>query len=205
MMRLSKSMVADARKWLRYFCTPAELGGRVDELRKTLGCEAFFNQAGLDFIRDAWAAAKFSMLRSATSTRLFPDTRPDFELKFDFRTEIYERVEVDGNGRARGDEYSKLAVEGFPIRNLPVEEWPTAPDIAKSTRAMAIKKAERAKRLAALGTPYPINTRLLFHINLWNFVFEADEMQAIFVPSVEPARPYFESLWILWNELAFEV
>ena len=59
---------------------PVEMLGYVEEVNDAAG-RHFLIQAGLAFLRDAWAAATFARIRGASAVRLVDGEWPDFELK----------------------------------------------------------------------------------------------------------------------------
>lgn len=173
-----------------------------------LGCADLFNRSGgLTFIREAHVAAELGILRDAASVSLVSAKRkrPDFELDFGDRTELYELVEAQPLGRKRGDEYTALAAAGFPTCHWPFEEWATGEQASRSIRAMAKVKAKTAEELAAEGTPYPDETRLLIYVNFVDFGAHSKEIEAVFPTAVEPARRWFSSIWVLWKNRAYQV
>lgn len=197
-----------ARDQLQYPRAPSELRGYVAALMDMLGCAELFNRSGgLTFIREAHIAAELGILRDATSVSLVSarSKRPDFELHFGDRTELYELIEAQPLERKRGDEYAALAAAGFPTCHWPFEEWATGEKASRSIRAMAKVKAKTAEKLAAKGTPYPDETRLLIYVNLVDFGAYSKEIEAVFPTAVEPARKWFSSIWVLWKNRAYQV
>jgi hypothetical protein len=197
-----------AKDQLQYPRAPAELRGYVAALMDMLGCVDLFNRSGgLTFIREAHVAAELGILRTAASVSLVSAKRkrPDFELHFGDRTELYELVEAQTPGRKRGDEYTALAAAGFPTCHWPFEEWATGEQASRSIRAMAKVKAKTAEKLAAKGTPYPEQTRLLIYVNLVDFGAHSKEIEDVFPTAVEPARKWFSSIWVLWKNRAYQV
>ena len=69
--------------------------------------EDLFNQPGIEFIREGWAAATFGKAREADGVRLVAatDRWPDFEIRLNERVESWEFTEADVPGRRRGQEY----------------------------------------------------------------------------------------------------
>jgi len=64
-----------------------------------LGSADLFNQPGLGFIREGWAAATFAQARDANIVRLVAEKErwPDFELRVGGLTDSWE---IYGSGRA---------------------------------------------------------------------------------------------------------
>src|SRR5579864_4104781 len=105
-MRLTADEIRSHRVRLSQWQSPAEMRAAAEQLMDHLGCEDLFNQAGLDFVRETWVAGEFADKRRASSVRLIPDNRPDFELRLESgELEAFELVEAHAFGRERGLEY----------------------------------------------------------------------------------------------------
>lgn len=198
-------MALRAQEQLQYSRAPAEVRGYVAALMDAFGLEDLFHRSGLNFVREAYVGAELGIIRGASSVSLVSAERPDFELHFVGRTELYEVVEVDRLGRKRGDEYKALAEAGWPTRSWPIEEWASGEQAYQSIRTMAEKKAKRAEELTAKRTPYPAQTRLLFYVNLVDFGAHSKEIEDAFQAAVEPSRKWFSSIWVLWKNRAYQV
>lgn len=205
-MRLSETELDDGKRSLGEWLTLSDMKTHVDRLMHRLGCD-FFHQSGVEFIREAWVAADFGPKRGATEVRLIvEEPRPDIALCFSGgEIEIYEIVEADRLGRKRGDEYRAWKEAGNPIIEWPVEEWATAEQAREALRHRAEIKAKRAADLMAQGTRYPPETRLLFHLNLADFGAHTAEIEEIMPAAIEPARPWFASVWVNWKLKAYQV
>jgi hypothetical protein len=204
-MRITKQEICGYRsRWSRWR-SPVELKAEVDQLRLQIGSEDFFNQAGLDFIRDAWAAAKFGCGRGASRVRLHDDERPDFEIQFlNGKVERFEFTEAQIPGRRRGAEYEKNEPK---IEMWPVDKWPNRGQIFEIVRNAAAIKKEKANKLAARGTPYPQDVGLLIYLNVlefWN-EDEIDNIATTFCHAVEPAKEAFSAVWILWHGALYDL
>lgn len=201
-MRLSAGEIKQHVKHLAGWQSPSAMQRYVDVLGDHLGSEDYFNQAGLTFLREAWAAAQFGEKRGAELVRRIDDLpRPDIALQFPGGvTESFEVVEADEDRRTRGLEYKRAASGATPaVTDWPVEQWATAEDCLAAVRSKAEKKAQRASELLVLGTPYPPGTGLLILLNLATFGAHQDEIVAGFPLAVQPAREWFQSVWILWQ------
>lgn len=112
-MRLTPAEIKHAQEWLTCWHTPQEVREGATRLMDKLGDEHIFQQAGVSFIYEAYAAAQFAEFRHAAFLRKIAGERPDTELKFSCgSTEIFEVVEADKLGRKRGDEYKELYDKG---------------------------------------------------------------------------------------------
>lgn len=170
-----------------------------------LGDSDFFNQAGLEFVREAWIAGQFGEMRKAESVRLLSEERPDLALRFrDGREERYELVEAD-IARKRGDEYQRAETENVRISDGPASKWATATQVFEATTKAAEKKAERAENLQRSGTPYPAGTSLLIYLNVSEYGSHEREIESTFCAAVIAARKWFSSIWILWKAQAYQV
>ena len=170
-----------------------------------LGDSDFFNQAGLEFVRDAWIAGQFGEMRKAESVRLLSEERPDLALRFsDGREERYELVEA-GIPRKRGDEYQRAETENVRNSDGPASKWATATQALEAITKAAEKKAERAENLQRSGTPYPAGTSLLIYLNVSEYGSHEREIESTFCAAVNTARKWFSSIWILWKAQAYQV
>lgn len=202
-MRISKQEIFEYRLRWSAWRPPVELAAEVDWLRREIGGEDFFTQPGLQFIRDAYGAAKFGCGRNARLVRLHNEERPDFEIQFlDGNIETFEFTEAQIPGRRRGAEYDRntpAAVE------MPVETWPTKNQIFEIVRNAAKIKGEKAKMLAARGTPYPQDVGLLIYLNIFEFWNENERKQIaeVFYDAIEPSKEEFRTVWILWHDALY--
>ena len=102
-MRLTSDEVREAHGRLCHWQRCDDMRIATEQLMDKLDTEDLFNQGGLTFIPEAWAAAKFGDKRGAASIRLVAEDRPDCELKFSSgAVEAFETVEADVSGRKRG-------------------------------------------------------------------------------------------------------
>jgi hypothetical protein len=203
-MRLTTKERRESRRLLGTWHSPSEMRGLVQSVMDKLGNVELFNQAGVDFITEAWVAADFGEKRSATAVRLIIEAnRPDIALRFHHgEPEIYEIVEAD-RPRERGNEHRALAEAGH--YHWPIEEWATPKQAYEALRRSSEIKAKKAADLAAKGTPYPTNTRLLFYLNLVDFGTHTAEIEQLMPTAVDPARPWFTSIWVSWKLRAYQV
>lgn len=82
-MRLTKPEIREQRAAMEAWQRPSEMLKQAQVLMRSMGDADLFIQAGVDFITEAWAAAKFAEARRALAVRLV-DSRerfPDFELR----------------------------------------------------------------------------------------------------------------------------
>ena len=80
MARLTSDEIKMYKTWLTTWRAPSEMSRYVEQINDQMGSKDFFKQAGVEFLRDAWAAAKFASKRKAELVRLVVDQGPDFEL-----------------------------------------------------------------------------------------------------------------------------
>src|SRR5438876_8062633 len=112
MTRLTKAEMRLHRFTLEAWLRPSEMLKRARALMNIMGSEDLFNQAGVDFILEAWAAAQFAKARRALAVRLIAtrDRWPDFEVQTRRRAiEQWEVTEVERPRRRRGREYRQIA------------------------------------------------------------------------------------------------
>ncbi|MCV9935591.1 hypothetical protein OIU35_04380 [Boseaceae bacterium BT-24-1] len=188
-LRLEKPMPPDAMIRL------------VEELRDILQGRMLV-QAGLAFIRDAWTAGKFAQARGADAVRLWPGDRPDCELTFDGKRELFEIVEADQPGRQRSAEYRTLvqrAERGEPttVEEDPVEDWiARAANGPKMIMDAAMKKAAKG---------YDPNISLLIYLNLGEYGIRRREIEEAMQPSTTSAKDSFYEVWVLWQGAAYSL
>jgi hypothetical protein len=205
-MRLTPNQVRAARRGLSAWLCPAEMRTSIEQLMNHLGAKDLFNQSGLEFLRDGWAAAEFAGRRGAVSVRLVNADRPDFELMFaDGAPEGFELVEGDIEGRKRGLEYKLAAASGWKATDRPIEEWATPVQAYEVLQAASLKKAGKAQELAAAGNPYPPDTNLLIYLNISDFGAHHEDIVSTFSSATEPASPWFRSVWVLWKNRIYQV
>jgi hypothetical protein len=77
--RLTASERNEWKERLQVRMSPDEMVRFVDELSEITDAWMLM-QPGLEFVRDAWIASRFARICDAKEVRLWPDTRPDFEL-----------------------------------------------------------------------------------------------------------------------------
>jgi hypothetical protein len=120
--------------------------------------------------------------------------RPDFELIFPDRTERFELVEADKDGRRRGDEYEARA-RWMPASYVRHVRVPAQDEVVEIVRRATRKKAR----------PYPAGTQLLIYLNLPHFPSDECLLLASFPEAVSEARPFFAGIWITWQGIPHRV
>ena len=190
----SSSDLKALRLWLAEPQAPAAMKAVCDRVRSGTAPEFFFGKGGLSFIREAMVAADFALARGASLVRLVPEVerRPDFELAFPGRTERFELVEADRNGRRRGQEYERLARE--PAGHVRHIGAPSQEETIVIVRTAAHRKAK----------PYPVGTCLLIYLNLPRFLSDV-HLLASFPDAVAEARPFFDAIWVTWQGIAHRI
>lgn len=195
MARFSKDTNSDFRSTLSKWHSPEDMKNCAEGLMGSLGSVDLFNQPGVEFVREAWAAGMFGIARKVSAVRLVNDVWPDFELDTKHGIEPFEFTEADLPERRRGKEYVESAESGCVIEEYPVEEWIKAAEEApKAIRTAANKKASKH---------YPKNSHLLIYLNIEEFGIRKAEIEASFKTSTEIAEDAFLSVWILWKGMAY--
>ena len=110
-MRLAKEKLRENRAALEQWQKPGKMLMRARALMDIMGNADLFNQPGVDFISEAWAAAQFAKGRRALAVRLVAASEqwPDFEIRT--RGQVIERwefTEVDNPTRRRGLEMRRM-------------------------------------------------------------------------------------------------
>jgi hypothetical protein len=109
---------------------------RCESIMDYMGSVDLFNQPGVAFIRETWAASKFGVARSADSVRLVPEKVrwPDFEIQMDSRVGQWEFTEADVADRERGLEYRRGTPRARDYVAL-IERAPEALGVAATRKA----------------------------------------------------------------------
>ena len=115
---------------------------------------AFFNQPGVQFLRDAWIASRLATGLSAGQVRLWPGNQPDFEVVVGAKALLFEATEADKPGRKRGDEYLQSEEEARPD---PVSEWRQRFEMIPKALEKAISKKVKKHTLYPLEKGFSIS------------------------------------------------
>ena len=153
--------------------------------------EDFFNQPGVEFIREAWAAAKFAAARNADAVRLVAaqERWPDFEIRLAGQVDSWEFTEADVK-RERGREYR----EGSPRAD---GDYIALIDHAPQAICSA------SARKAAKG--YAGRAGLLIYLNIPSFGARQLETIESFPRCTASAKDAFREIWVLWKDRAYVV
>lgn len=113
--RHSKAELDVWRSKFQCFNDPFQFEQLFDELHEIIGYEEFYKRGGLQFMREAFAAAKFGQLTNADNVQLIPEQAisNDCEVKVGSKTSIYEITEVLETFRRRGSEYKGSNICGL--------------------------------------------------------------------------------------------
>lgn len=117
---------------------------------------------------------------------------------------MFEFTEAQVPGRRRGAEYDKSAPS---VVSWPVEKWPTKDQIFEIVRNAAALKQEKARKLAARGTPYQRGVGLFIYLNVFDF-WDEDEQKTIvdlMGDAVQPAKDAFCSVWVSWHGALYDL
>ena len=203
MTKLTKAERRRLRQSLGDWQAPRELLRRADALMDQLGVVELFNQAGVDFITEAWAAATFAGYRQADAVRLVKEAAgwPDFEMRMGDDRQAWEFTEALEIGRRRGDEFAEnaAAIERgeAPVEDDPFEDW-----IARADQVPAILETAVRKKV---GKRYGGGARLLIYLNIQEFGARQSEIEASFRESTAGGKGAFPEIWILWKARAYRV
>lgn len=201
MARLTKAQIKAYRAELERWQRPEDLLNRSEELMIGISREDFFNQPGLDFIREGWAAAKFGIARAAREVRVVPaiETWPDFEMRTNDSVELWELTEADVPGRRRGQEYrDDPLMPGDRALGLDHTENYIA-------RAEKIPEALYTRCVAKAEKRYSARSGLLIYLNISDFGTRHQETINKFASATAPAKDVFNEVWILWKGRAYAV
>lgn len=190
MAHLARGEITDKRCRLAEWQSPEAM----ERLIEPITSDVFFNQAGLEFLRDASMASTFARLRQAAAVRLVADVWPDFEIRTGGALERFEAVEALDPKRRRGEEFRN--VDGKP-RMVPMEKWIADAEAAPSwVEAVCRKKATKL---------YSERTNLLIYLNFSEFGIRQKEVQGALPSATTTVKDCFDSVWVLWQQKAIQV
>ncbi|MEW5421256.1 hypothetical protein [Amorphus sp. 3PC139-8] len=190
MTRFSKSEIKQKQLELSEWQTPEKMNEKVGEVSG----EILFTQAGTAFLREGWIAAELGRLRGADQVRVPLETFPDFQIRFGNIIEDFEATEVDDPNRRRGDEY-KTPDRG--VVDDPYEDWvERANGLSQWLRVVCQKKASKN---------YYTGTNLAIYLNVGTYGTWRSEIQQSMISSTESVRDKFSSVWVLWEDHAYQV
>ena len=208
MPELNKQKIKEKLSWFEKWRKPDEMLEHSRQLMEHMASDTsdisthLFNQPGVDFITEAYAAAQFAGIRDAESVRLAPEHRPDFQVRTTARDEEdWELTEADEISRKRGDEYRKendaLAATGKrDFKCDPVKNWQ-----ARSVQIPVVLK-ERSRMKAEKD--YPSKTRLLIYLNIDDGYGTYQKVtEACMAEATAPAKNAFAEVWVLWKLKAY--
>jgi len=187
--RLTTQQLEQHRAAFEKWESPQDLLDKADGIMDYMGSEDCFNQPGLAFVREAWAASKFGLERNVETVRLVHGEFPDFELRIGARSEQWEFTEADIGERRRGLEYRRREYRGGNY----LDHIDQAPN--------AIRRACESKA----GKHYTKKVGLLVLLNIPSFGARQEETMASFPDSTAPAKDAFSEVWVLWNNRAYPV
>jgi hypothetical protein len=190
--KIGKETLASWREEFLTLSDPEEFRARVDKIIAPLSGETFFNQAGLQFLRDAWIASRVSTALSADKVRLLPTERPDFEVVSHSTPRHFEATEADFPGRRRGDEYRTERPESEPD---PVSQW--------RRRFEAVPVAVGSVISKKLAKPYASDVSLVIKVNLGCYGAYMDEGAVILQRECRAAKDAFFEVFAIWEGVLF--
>lgn len=197
--RLDKKEIRELKNRLSEWQSPHAMLYLTNDAIDDMGDMNFFNQPGLEFLRESWIAAKFAMGRNAEEARLILDTQPDFELRVGGSTEIFEATEAKRKDEKRGDEYRKgdACKEG----GGGTKEWEAVEKRVIELGRCAIRNK--------LGKTYLNHTQLVIYLNPGSeFGTRQEEIKRRFPSIIEDKKEVlekFDAVWILWNDAVFKI
>ncbi len=198
--RLSRAEILKHKMWLAEWHVPEKMKHYVNDVNNYMGSKDFVNQAGIEFLRDAWVAAEFADLRVVRKVRLVADEWPDFELQISNRIDQFECVEADELSRRRGIEYREVeelaGPDGILIENDPVENW-----IERANKVPELLRRAVEKKI---GKHYASKTQLLIYLNINEFGVRQQEIESCFQEATKSAHGVFDAVWILWKKNIYQ-
>jgi hypothetical protein len=185
------------RAWQRELQQPSDRStfrSRVEEIHAQIRGKTFFNQPGVQFLRDAWIASRVATGLSAGQVRLWPGNQPDFEVVVGAKALLFEATEADKPGRKRGDEYLQSEEEARPD---PVSEWRQRFEMIPKALEKAISKKVKKHTL------YPPGTNLIVLINLGCYRVSLSEGVPLLYQHTSAAKRVFRGVYALWEGYLF--
>jgi len=194
MDRIPKATLQSWHQELTRWHVPSAFRTYVEKIAgpQSIEREAFFNQAGLAFLRDAWIAARVATALSADHVRLVPDNRPDFELIHQDELKQFEATEADQGERRRGDEPSQLGWQPDPV-----ERW--------RERFRAIPAALDRVVQKKIEKNYPPGVSLAIYLNLGCYGAYVQEGLPILRDRTAPAAGKFKAVFVLWEGILYKL
>jgi hypothetical protein len=198
MVRLEKNQIKQHRAALELWQRPSEMLTVVRKLMNLMGNTDLFNQPGVDFITEAWAAAQFAKGRRALSVRLIDahEQWPDFEVRTRTREMVqWEFTEVDDPDRRRGQEMKlaerRRAAGGATSEPVPLD--------AITAQTGEVPDWIRKRCGEKVNKHYSERVGLLIYLNWGNYGLKEEEIEQTFPSATACAKDSFKEVWLLWN------
>lgn len=195
--RLTKEQIRQFRARLEAWQRPSKMLRLSRSLMDRMGSDDLFNQPGVDFITEAWAAAQFARARRALAVRLVSghEQWPDLEMRLRSRVESrWEFTEVDKPWRRRGYQARRMARRLAAGKST--ARGVSARQIAK--QAAQVPTWIRRRCRAKASKFYSARVGLLIYLNWSDFGWHHEVAQT-FVDATSPAKDAFTEIWILWQ------
>jgi hypothetical protein len=203
---MSRELPTPPTEWFNHWWSPEALLkdvlAQMHAIPGHVPGNLLFNKPALKPIREAYAAAKFAMIRGQGRTcevRLVDPAAefPDFIIRLDGGApEQFEQTEADREGRRRGDEYREDDQRVASGATATLEHYDPDAEMASAPKAISMALGSKARK------HYQPRPHLLVYVN-----FPTDngrppmkDLQA--VQLVEPYRASFLSIWLLWGDNA---
>lgn len=199
--RLTRSEIKKLKSHLCRWRTPQDMLDLTNDVMDRIGPRILFGQAGLEFLREAWIAAKFSIRKGADEVRLVSEARPDFALRTGGNIEAFEATEAMPEGEKRGDEYREGGSRADGGEGGGPKEWDA---VAKRVQGL-IRRAVQKK----LDKNYPKHTQLVIYLNPGSeYGTRHREIKSCFLSAMGNKREVlekFDAVWILWDDDVYEI
>lgn len=194
MARYSADEIKALRQTLTDWHTPECVARIVADANRHLGSSDFFNQPGLQFLREMWVGAELAAARKLPRLRLHqsPHEPPDFVVDTGSAEEEFEVTEADDPGRRRGDEYRSTE---FAIEHHSEED---------ETRLL-LSGADWISR--AYSRKLEKGCFQSFHLVVYvpqSLLWTKPPLVHSFIRAKLPkGAGHFKSLWVIWAEYAY--
>lgn len=191
--RLTSYELAESLSRLQEWQTPVTMLDYANSLMDVLDTQHLFNQAGLNFLFEAWIGATFASIKFPNcQIRLLREDWPDFEI--DSQTDgKFEIIEAQTPNRRRGLEYRQPA----HWRDTGISEWNAVAESIPSVLSDASRrKTSKNYRGGKCGLVIYLNVDATFGVR-------QEEIVSKIPLSIEPARGAFDSVYVLWGNSVY--
>jgi hypothetical protein len=170
---------------------PVELAAKVDEITGSIRSSTFFNQGGLQVVRDAWIGARVATALEASSIRLCGTERPDFDLKLGKEFRAFEVTEAITPERRRGAEFLGKEPQVRDDTKQARKRFANLHSIVRTALSKKMKKG------------YSPETSLVIYIPESSYGWFFQEGIPILAEATSIGRDSFNEVFVIWEGTLF--